>query len=254
MNNHDKKDFEFLMENSRMGYALGLSSFLHLDNPIGILNYIRIANDVLQQLPRGDLLDWGCGFGQMSFLLRQRGLEVTSFDIGSFDNRLPNIPLCRNLRAIYTTDKTALPFEDMMFDAVLSCGVLEHVNESGGDEIKSLQQIQRVLRPQGQLFIYQLPQQYAWQEAIIRYFKLGYAHPRRYTHTEINRLLAQNGFQVTRTKRFNFVPKNLTGMPRRLKEIYNLFSRPLLEFDKVICVIPGLNRFAGVLEITAQKI
>ena len=74
----DQTNFNFLLANARSGKALGLSSFLHLDQPIALWNYIRIANEIKQQLPANSkLLDWGCGFGQMTYLLRQRSFIVT---------------------------------------------------------------------------------------------------------------------------------------------------------------------------------
>jgi SAM-dependent methyltransferase len=254
MNKRDAEDFEFLTENGRIGREKNLSHFIHLDNRLGVQNYIRIANDIVRQMPEGHLLDWGCGYGQMTYLLRQRGLTATAFDVGSITAQLPDIPLCRAVQVIHSEDKTALPFEPASFEAVLSCGVLEHINEGGGDEIKSLHEIYRVLRPQGRLFIYQLPQQFAWQEALIRRYNLGYAHPRRYTLREITQILNRNGFGLTRAKRFNLLPKNLTGMPQRLKLVYSQFSQPLLTLDKILSAVPGLNQLAGVLEITAQKV
>src|SRR5579862_6647551 len=183
----NQQDFDFLRANAREGLALGLANFIHLDQPIGIWNYLRIADDIADQVQPGRLLDWGCGYGQMTYLLRKRGFAVTPFDIGDVDKRLPNIPLCRDLEVVRTTHPTDLPFGDGSFDAVLSCGVLEHVDEfsAPGNEVKSLREISRILRPGGHLLIYQLPQRYAWMEAIVRRLRLGYAHPRRYTLAEI---------------------------------------------------------------------
>ena len=56
----DRADYDFLMANGRAGLALNLPGFIHLDQPIGLWNYIRIANDIARQTPPGRLLDWGC--------------------------------------------------------------------------------------------------------------------------------------------------------------------------------------------------
>ena len=153
-------------------------------------------------------------------------------------------------------EPTELPFETASFDAVLSCGVLEHVEEGDrpGSEVKSLREIARVLRPGGLFFIYQLPQRYAWQEAMIRRFRLGYSHPRRYTLAEITGLLQSTGYLVQRVHRANLVPKNLTGMPSTLRSVYSRFSRPLLAMDSILSQLPVLNQVAGVLEITVQRV
>src|SRR3954470_17226207 len=78
----NQADYDFLRANGRLGAASG-HYFAHLDQPIGIWNYIRIANDIAKHIPAGDLLDWGCGYGQMTYLLQRRGFRVTSFDIGT---------------------------------------------------------------------------------------------------------------------------------------------------------------------------
>jgi SAM-dependent methyltransferase len=232
----DQRDYDFLLANARAGKALGLSHFVHLDQPIGIWNYIRIADDITRQVPPGALLDWGCGYGQMTYLLRRRGFQVTPFDIGeSTKAALPDIPACRGLNIVYATHPTELPFEDNSFDAVLSCGVLEHVDEFSqpGNESKSLREIARVLRPGGRFFIYQLPQRYAWQEAMMRCLHLGYVHPRRYTAREISRILRHAGYSVLRIRRANLIPKNLTGMPNRLRSMYSRFGKALISLESL---------------------
>ncbi len=252
----DQTDFDFLSANATAAKRLGVGGFIHLDQPIGIWNYIRIANDIAKQLPHGDVFDWGCGYGQMTYLLKKRGFQVTSFDIGDPNkNSLPDIPICHDLNVIRNMHPTTLPFAPKSFDAVLSCGVLEHVDEQSqpGNEMKSLSEIGRILRPGGILFIYQLPQLYTWQESIIRRFHLGYAHPRRYTATEITNMLKQTGYSVQRIRRANLIPKNLTGMPNKLRTIYSRFSKTLITLDGNLCKVPVLNHIAGVLEVTAQR-
>lgn len=250
----DQADYDFLSANGRLGASSG-HYFTHLDQPIGVWNYIRIANSIARQIPAGHILDWGCGYGQMTYLLRRRGFRVTSYDLGTPDTPMPDIPLSRGLDIVRTTHPTQLPFDDATFDAVLSSGVLEHVDEHSepGNERKSLRELARVLRPGGYLLIYQLPQRYAWQEAIIRAWKLGYAHPRRYSAGEIMAMLDQAGFTSRRVARANLLPKNLTGLPTRVRKLYSRFSRPLIAADRVLCRIPVLNQFAGVLELTAQR-
>ncbi len=166
------------------------------------------------------------------------------------------MPLCSELKVVRSTHPTNLPFPDACFDAVMSCGVLEHVDECSGtpgNESKSLDEIARVLSPNGKFLIYQLPQKAAWQEAVVRRFKLGYAHPRRYAEAEIVAILAGAGFTVTRLKRANLVPKNLTGMPMALRKVYSKFTPLLLVLDRILCAIPILNRIAGVFDRCRQK-
>lgn len=252
----DREDFEFLLENARAGRAIGVDHFLHLDQPVGIWNYIRIANDITMHVPAGRLLDWGCGLGQMAYLLRRRGFDVTAFDIAETAATIPDLPLTREVHIVRGTDSTLLPFPSGSFDAVLSCGVLEHVDEySGqrGSEVRSLHEIHRVLRPDGYFPVYQLPQRHTWQEAVTRALRIGYSHPRRFTEREIRVLLGQTGFRVERLRRHNMLPKNLTGLPDFLRNLYSGFSGTVLALDHFLSRVPGLNRLAGVLEILARR-
>lgn len=249
-----QEDFEFLLANARAARAAGITDIEHLDQPIGIWNYIRIADDMARQVPPGDLLDWGCGLGHMTYLLKRRGFRVVSYDVGE-PGKLPAMPLCQDLDVVYATHPTNLPFADRSFDAVLSCGVLEHVDEMSqpGNERKSLFEIARVLRPNGLLFVNQLPQRYAWQEAIIRRLGLGYAHPRRFVASEITKLLEETGYTVQSLHRVNLFPKNLTAMPTGVRNLYSRFSTALIALDGALCRIPGLNHLAGGLEVTARR-
>lgn len=251
----DREDFEFLMRNADEGRSLGLRDFAHLDQPIGIWNYIRIANDIAASVPAARLLDWGCGLGQMTYLLRRRGFEVVAFDVGE-GKALPDIPLCRDVSVVRSTHPTSLPFEDASFDVVLSCGVLEHVDEfsEAGNELESLRQIRRVLRPGGNFLIYQLPQRYSWTEAMQRVLRRGYFHPRRFTATEIRDLLADSGYRIERWRRMNLLPKSGVGVPDGVRTLYSRFARSLIALDSALCRVPGLNQLAGVLELHTKPV
>ncbi|MFA5047530.1 MAG: class I SAM-dependent methyltransferase [Patescibacteria group bacterium] len=249
----DVEDIKFFEDNSRSMLLKNVQFSQNLTLSINILNYLRIANDVKKNLPNGSILDWGCGFGQMTYLLRRRGLECHPFDVRG-DDFWPDVPLCNQIERILSTDKIKLPFNDKMFDGVLSCGVLEHITECGGDEIESIKEISRILKPSGKFFIYQLPQGLAWQENLVQRIGLKkYYHSRRYFKHEIVSILEYNGFNVIRIKRSNFIPKTLAGLPESIRNIYGRFSVILNLIDYIICQIPVINVFAGSLEILAVK-
>ncbi len=252
----DHEDFRFLYETAQAGRAQGLTHFLHLDQPVGIWNYIRIANEIAKRVPPGRLLDWGCGLGQMTYLLRRRGFDVTSFEVDAEQLGVPDLPLTRDLKIVRGEHPTDLPFETASFDAVLSCGVLEHVDEfsSPGNELLSLAEIRRVLRPDGHFPIYQLPQRYTWQEAVTRALKLGYSHPRRFTAPEIRAMLGGGGFRVEHLRRNNMLPKNLTGLPEPVRVFYSRFGRGIVALDDALSRIPVANQLAGVLEVVARRL
>ncbi len=109
-----------------------------------VREYEEIADRVAQDRP-GRVLDWGCGFGQMTALMSERGLNVDAFNyVPDLEEDGPR-PLERypEHQAYLSSDPVRLPWDDDTFDAVLSCGVLEHV----GQPERSLDELRRVLKP-----------------------------------------------------------------------------------------------------------
>ncbi len=128
----------------------------------------------------GRVLDWGCGYGQMTDLMRRRGIDAVAFNYDPhFDGRRP-LERYPGIEAIYSSEPSRLPFSDAEFDAVLSCGVLEHVEFPDA----SLDEVRRVLRPGGRLYVYKLPNRASYLERIARraglYYHGMYPHDRLY--------------------------------------------------------------------------
>lgn len=219
---------------------------VHLSSKPAVLNYLRFADEIRGYLNAADdVLDWGCGLGQMTWLLERRELVVTSYDLG----RVPNEKLVIDAdRLVLGTKPVLLPFASSAFDAVLSCGVLEHVE----DEMASLQEINRVLKPGGFFFTYQLPQRYAYTELINRWRGLWH-HKRRYTPATIRKELESVGFRIVRQKRANFLPKNLTGLPPRVRQAYNRIARLVDLLDISLSRIPVLSLLSHSIEVIASK-
>ncbi len=222
------------------------ASHLHLSSKAALLNYLRFADEMRSFLDSGHkVLDWGCGLGQMSWLLERRGLAVTSYDV----QRIAEEELIIDMeRVVLGNDPVLLPFPSATFDAVLSCGVLEHVV----DELGSLREIERVLKPAGLLFIYQLPQRYAYTELINRWRGLWH-HPRRYTPHSIQSKLQSIGFRLVRQRRANLLPKNLTGLPPQVRRVYNRIGGLVNSVDRGLSKVPLLNLLCHSIETVAVK-
>ena len=121
----------------------------------------RIAADHAEPI-----LDWGCGRGQLSELLRRRGLDVRSYDFRpevEGQSGLPRLARFPEIEAyIETVDPVALPYTAGEFAAVLSCGELEHVARPE----TSVQELHRVLRPGGRLYVHKLPNRFSYLAAM----------------------------------------------------------------------------------------
>jgi 2-polyprenyl-3-methyl-5-hydroxy-6-metoxy-1,4-benzoquinol methylase len=194
----------------------------------------------------GRILDWGCGWGQISHLLRGRGLNVTSFDFRpehSADGvrtltRYPDVEAY-----IATDDPVRLPYHDGAFDAVLSCGVLEHV----ADPEASLDEIRRVLRPSGRLYVFKLPNRLSYLEAIARrgglYYHGADIHDAVYTPDSARALLERHGYAVTELRRANMLPLTIP--------VGGAAARFVWGANRVLARVPGLNAFATNVELVA---
>lgn len=70
------------------------------------------------------ILDWGCGKGHISYLMREMGAEITSCDVhgaddSSFDQNTPIIEKA-SINVVPLEHPYILPFKDASFDIVLS--------------------------------------------------------------------------------------------------------------------------------------
>ncbi len=96
------------------------------------------------------VLDYGCGSGSLLREIADRIGEGIGVDL---DERLVLEGRQRNtfshIRFVQADAKRKLPFDDGSFDVITAMGVLEHV----GPEAPVLQELHRVLRPDGHLVI-----------------------------------------------------------------------------------------------------
>lgn len=106
---------------------------------------------------------------------------------------------------------SALPFGDECFDYSFSCGVLEHVRETGGNEKDSLDELVRVTSKR--VLIYHLPNKYSWIEFFTRHFSGSrYSHPYRYTRKDILGLASNlEGAVISRMGRYGVLPRRIGG-------------------------------------------
>jgi SAM-dependent methyltransferase len=239
-------------------YIRAYSSKGHLYDIYRDLNMVQ---DYLGE--HGDILDFGCGMGFQSVFLSDMGYRVIGVETvsdksiegffkGNTDTHekkrintlFKNWDLLKSKREhldyeLY--DGRCLPYKNGAFDAILAYAVLEHIPK---EEIPGiLENLSRVLKPNGLLFIFQLPQKYSYTEYTAR--KMGWqSHPYLWSIQEITSLLSSQRFEVLYLKPSGM----LFNQPYRLAN--RLFSF-MKWFNKMFTVSP-LSIVAHHINIIAR--
>jgi SAM-dependent methyltransferase len=195
------------------------------------------------------VLDWGTGNGHFAYYLHRRGNRTTAYS-------LAECPVAETLQKedprgfefVSGRDPEILPFGDGAFAAVASVGVLEHVRESGGNEVASLREIRRVLAPGGVFVCYHLPNRNSWIEAALRTTSERYHHPYRYTVGDVESMTAAAGLEVIELRRYGALPRNvLSRLPVWIRDSV-WFAHGVDVTDRVLSriVAPFTQSFALV--------
>jgi ubiquinone/menaquinone biosynthesis C-methylase UbiE len=210
--------------------------------------YERIADRVAAE-HSGPVLDWGCGWGQITDLLRKRGADVESYDYREGETtrtiRLERFP---EITAHVSSEPVEIPFPDSHFEAVLSCGVLEHVQDPGA----SLAELHRVLRPGGRLYVYKLPNRFSYLELVARTLGLYYhgklRYDRVYDRARVYDLIPRHGFRIDAFRRTNMLPLTLSS------DLAWRWSDRIFHANSALARVPLANLFATNLEVDATAV
>ncbi|MBT7901925.1 MAG: class I SAM-dependent methyltransferase [Candidatus Marinimicrobia bacterium] len=205
-----KKYYEYLKDKNLV------SNFYQFDNKITAFQYIFPHQKTSISVRKGDnVLDWGCGQGHFSCYLDYIGCKTYGYSFDGFPEGLKN-----RKEFVYEAgnekDPVKIPFKNKKFDSVFSIGVLEHVHETGGDQIDSLKEINRILKSGSRFYCFHLPNKFSWVEAIISIiYKFGKVHgsaphSKKFSKNDVKKLLENSGFELIEYHRYNFLPRNLT--------------------------------------------
>ncbi len=234
--------------------------FYHFKSLLTITQYETLFRDINNYLGAkdGSILDWGCGNGWFSYYLIYSGFrKVTSYGYG-WDDINPAMEKVPQLRVVNGAEcnlknPSDLPFPEKKYDFVFSIGVLEHVHETGGNQLASLHEINRILNDDGIFYCYHFPNKYTWIEFLKRILipekKRAYLHTRKFTKKEIRNMAAETGFEVIKVQRYNFLPYNLFRENRLDNKLVSFIYKFV---DRAICLTP-LNLFCQCYLFVVKK-
>lgn len=241
------------LDQSLIAIANSIPSHHFLGNPSGqyplvyLTRYVRVFAEAQLGTSFDHLrvLDWGCGKGHISKLIRDlKPQELVSCDIAadsgdsSFGQQAPILGRF-DISVVPLTHESNLPFPDKCFDVVLSFGVLEHV----ASDLASLGEISRIIKPGGLFFCFHLPTRFSWTQFVARRGGDDY-HDRLYTPGIVRRLLSATHLDILDMWYRSLLPKNRISYPA-----FRAFER----FDQIMTDCTPLRYLATNLEFVCAR-
>jgi 2-polyprenyl-3-methyl-5-hydroxy-6-metoxy-1,4-benzoquinol methylase len=179
-------------------------------------------------VPRGRLLDVGCGRGVLPQFLRSRGWEVAGVELtetaAQHARDVLGIP-------VFVGDFLKCPYGPGSFDALVLWHVLEHLSRPG----EALRKCHELLRPGG-LLVVAVPNFSSLQAAIGGPYWFHLDVPRHYVHFRLKTLraaLEAAGFRVRKVSHFNleqnpfgWIQSLLNRLGFRENLLYSLLKHP----------------------------
>lgn len=222
----------------------------------------RDFNTVLRYLNNDNgkkMLDFGCGTGYFSVLLSKFFKEVYGVDINLQTNKIGGLSdremmrldlLNRHIWREYSKkyqitfndyDGKKLPYPNDYFDGIVSYGVIEHIADGLLDNI--IEELFRVLRKEGILFIFKTPRSQSYTE------KIFHSHKKLMNEKELLTLLETHGFQISKFYRTDILPE---FYPFRLQKIVNFLTPVIFPIQNLLDNSP-INLICHNLVIIAKK-
>jgi len=190
----------------------------------GMRDVAALLLDQVSLPPSGLMLDVGCGSGQtmMWFANRHPGWRTVGLDIA-----WEGVAAARSAGAgsVFAASALALPLPARSVDLVITLDVMQHLPLGGGDAA-ALEELQRVLKPGGHLFVRTNAQAFPRTADDPEY------NFHKYEPAEFRAKLESAGFTVMRLSRLNAllglaeIPRELRARRSQSSEYHGLLADP----------------------------
>jgi ubiquinone/menaquinone biosynthesis C-methylase UbiE len=189
---------------------------------------------------RRRVLEYGCGIGSLAFGLTQQADEVIGIDIS--DVAIERVRREADRRGLKNTsfvvdNAESMQLPDRHVDVVFGSGIVHHL-----DIPKAMAEVRRVLRPNGvAIFAEPLAHNPAlqWYRRRTPELRSVDEHPLKIADL---RMMAR-GFSAARVTYFGLVAPVL-GLFSADPKARSFTTRAAWWLDRVLCGVPGLNRYA----------
>jgi 2-polyprenyl-3-methyl-5-hydroxy-6-metoxy-1,4-benzoquinol methylase len=221
---------------------------------VGVNPAYEYFQSVIDSIPQGKVLDFGCGDGWASMIMAKKGFDVYGIDISiELINRARKIAKEMNLTNFAHFDEMAgedLKFEENYFDFVFGSAVLHHT-----DFNLALNNIHRVLKPGGKgLFIEPMNQNILLK--IWRFLTPWRRSPTEKALTTCETNLIKYTFPAAKLNFFIFTSMFSAGLIKLFPHvsILNKLNLFLIRLDHhLINLFPFLGKYCAVVVIELIK-
>jgi len=219
-------------EKQQRYYELGESYFWLAAHYDSVIKFAESLLNIRKQKGKIKILDAGCGCGNLINRLIPWG-EVVGLDISA-----DALTFCQKKCAtkVIQASLKNLPFLSNSFDFIFAIQIIEHIE----NDVGALKELYRILKPNGFLIVSVPAFMFLWGPHDEKY-----GHFRRYTKSDFQHLLAQNGgFIVKKSRYLNFLPVIPLYLIRLFKRIVHRKTDDFYRVNNILNFL--LRRFINI--------
>ncbi len=215
------------------------------------INWDRVFDQLIltaKLLPKNaKVLEVGSGYGHYLVMLKDIRKDI---NIIGTDYMLHDLwkKITKQGYDIRQMDALDLKFKDESFDAIISYGVMEHVN----DDEKFMMEMNRVLKDGGKMLMFNLPNKLSLTEFIARKLKMHH-HDNLYTKKTIKKLYSKYGFKINKIGLNYIIPGQFNYISVVLNRLLDKFANLVNILDKILCKT-HIKTFAQSFYIISKKL